>query len=240
MKVTFSKPLFRKRLFLSTKPYYLERTREQGEGDLERLASTKTQECIWLFYEESCDWFNLGLEGGKVNTKEDGNEFYILSFFPVFQSESSRVSHYHTHPKLAEKLEIPLVESRLRNDSDEKIKNSDKIPQFARNLTASWMAEPSIEDIKTYSEISHKYPNLDIDFRIASPYGITIVEIGTSNPGEIQERYSCENSSRNLFNAILSNGDSPVGCISKGIEYLNNAMGDLMDIRFNPRGISFQ
>jgi len=228
----------RKSLFLSTEPYFIKRSREDGEKDLEELVDTEENEGCWLFDTKRERWYNLVEE--HSTTKENG-EIVELSCQNIsleatgeMQLMVGNCSHYHTHPKrIGEtfKRQIKQIESTL--DKPLSVRKERSIDcAVAINISL-----PSIDDIRAYKNISNILPALNVDFRIASPYGLITV-VFKKSAKKANEIYQTYDKMRNNGLEVIYSKDAFYSpeyeshAVLQGIKYFRSEMKQHLRIDF--------
>ena len=208
--IKFKKPWFRKRLYLSTKPYFMGRDLESGEKDLERLVDSGKVEGAWIFNSDNSIWFNIG-----YRTAPNRMSCYGLD---LEKMNINSATHYHTHPKIAGKRR-PITNRTLDVRFDPKIESVGR-------------AIPSPLDIESYIDIVRYNPKCDIDFRIASSEGIITVDFADAR-GYAATLY------RRIINKILpevafSFKDTRLG-ISNMVDVINQEMRGMFSVSMRYR-----
>lgn len=91
--ITLKKPLFRRKLYLSDSPYFMERTEEEGEQDLFKIVKNAKREHNWTFFPETTTWVSHTPE---YAVDDDGLSVTIqLLGDTPFGTEQV---YYHIHP----------------------------------------------------------------------------------------------------------------------------------------------
>ena len=229
----------RKTLFLSTKPYYLERSREDGETDLERIVDKADDEGCWLFDADNSRWYNLvkghfktGVEYGELSW---GCENISLRKAGKNVLELGKCTHYHTHQANVREY---LKHLELNKKIDNKLSEKDKrVIDCSTNVTISI---PSVTDIFCYSVILTKIPTLNIDFRIASPHGMIKVKFKNEATNVNEAALAYEKMFKDGLELSYSkrkfySEEYERHAISRGIYFLRERLKDHMDINFTFR-----
>jgi len=186
-------PFWRRSLYLSTHPYFMIRNQNAGELDLEKLAINAKFEGVWIFSHDRSMWLNLGhitktLRYGKQDVVEASvahHDYNLIQW-------GRKLTHYHIHPKFAEE---DIFKQLINTPRAQELKSNPSMYRetvgFARNLAAKQVSTPSIEDIKAYTYLIRANSDCQIDFKIASPYGMLSVEFsGHAHLHEAVEMYS--------------------------------------------------
>ena len=97
-------PVFRSKLFLSDKPYIIEKEQKEGEKKLIKLCSTAEREEAWEYYKETNVWIHLTCQ----HKKEYNSETKIAQIRcqpnrteptkEIMGCLGSEVVKYHIHP----------------------------------------------------------------------------------------------------------------------------------------------
>ena len=164
-EITFKKPLLRQRLYVSTKPYFLKRSRGEGEKDLERLVDTSKSEDCWLFDSNNSLWYNLAYATEEIPHEKEGINGLRTKILPLDLTNFEKTSHYHFHPKTKEE-ELKQITNHT---------NDQRTREVMANYATFDLAIPSSQDISQYLTILKENPTSSVDFRIASPRGIIII-----------------------------------------------------------------
>lgn len=93
------KPLFRRKLYISDRPYYLERSEREGENDLTKIARKAIREDSWIFYKDIGRWIHLPNKHFEEHTAIGVNMGASMPFIQSTDAGSVAV-HYHIHPDL--------------------------------------------------------------------------------------------------------------------------------------------
>lgn len=233
---------FRKLLFLSTEPYFIVRSREDGEKDLERLVDTEENEGCWLFDARRSRWYNLVNE--YFIKVEDGEivklECHTISLKATGKRglEVENCSHYHTHPRSIGELFKRQIKQREAS-FDKPI--SEKGKRFIDRSVAINLSIPSETDIETYKYILTEVPTLDIDFRIAFPHGLIKV-VFKKGAKEANETYQAYHTMRERGLVVKHSKSSFYSeeyerhAVSQGINYIRSEMKQYLKINFKFRG----
>ena len=96
--LSISRPLFRRKLYISNSPYYLERSQEDGEKDLVRLAKKARREDGWTFYEDTKRWLHLTNGHSEMEEKGIRNMEVSCTLIEGPCVLGSDPTHYHLHP----------------------------------------------------------------------------------------------------------------------------------------------
>ncbi len=173
----FHKPKYTTKLFPSSQPYYMDKDRDSGERDLERLADTDRYEGLWLYSPEAKRWYNF--------TNEISENCVIMYTSRKLSALGKRLSHYHTHQTKGKikserkQRAIKTFLAKLKNNPNnysalERVIN-------ARSLTKELYEKggslPSEQDIKLYFSLSKKNPECEMDFNITTSRGILTLKI---------------------------------------------------------------
>jgi len=229
----------RKTLFLSTRRYYLERSREDGEKDLERIVDNADDEGCWLFDADNSRWYNLVKGHLKTGVEYEelpwGCENIFLGKAGKNVLELGNCTHYHTHQANAREYSKQLLLNRqLNKNLSEKDK---RIIDCNTNIAISI---PSEKDILTYACILTISPNLNIDFRIASPHGMIKVKFKNEATNVNEAALAYEKMFKDGLELSYSkrkfySEEYERHAISRGIYFLRERLKDHMDINFTFR-----
>ena len=231
----------RRELFLSTKPYFIKRSREDGEKDLEGLVDSEENEGCWLFDARKSRWYNLIEEYYKTVTEDrillPGCYTVNLRTTGDLKLELESCSHYHTHPRQIGE-EVKRQKKLEKTSFDRSISEREK--RFIDCSVAINSSLPSEVDIMTYKQILTEFPTLDIDFRIASPQGLIIVSFkkGAREANETYQAYHRMSESGIRIKHLEDKFYSPEyerQAISQGIKYIKNEMKKYLNIDFRFR-----
>lgn len=221
--IDFKKPLFRKKLYLSTKPYFLKRSREDGEKDLEKLVDTSNCEGCWLFDIDNSVWLNL-VSATEQIPHDKGINGLRAKLFPIDFTYFESFSHYHFHPKTKE----DELKQTMAYSTNQKAK------EIMENYAAISLAIPSSKDISEYLKIIRKKPSF-VDFKIASPRGIITINFDKLDEFDSpKKRYSEVTTAKNVT-GIAVKARNPNEAILQGINYINEAMKPIFIMRFEYR-----
>lgn len=178
--VTFLKPWFRKKLFLSDTPYFLRKSREEGERELFALAcSPQTrEEGGWLFSSDDKSWYNLREQAGTTYNDAENKETHFYHKRSVdFSSIGQCLSDYHIHPR-GDGTFLQRDFQRLSQDAAFRVLSSDEqqlVRAVKTNYAAVQTALPSSWDIDSWQHAFTLYsPACALDFRIVSPAGVLV------------------------------------------------------------------
>jgi len=175
----FRKPLIKKKLHTSNFPYVFKKDREQGEKELSDLVETSNKECVWLYSADDSLWYSIGFETIKKE-KEGTIRLGVVTYDVDMSKIGKNVSHYHIHPKYAENESYKMTMKDARKEDKYKKKNPIEQKAFEKiiqNSIAIIASIPSKEDIDAYVYFFSKYSKkCELDFKIASPYGVLTVE----------------------------------------------------------------
>lgn len=168
-------PLYTRRLFPSSKPYHMNKSREEGERELERLADSEKYEGSWIFLPATSQWVNFC-----------SNIFERQADLPTTKISNlgNDLTHYHTHQtkgrskkEQKEKLTRCYLDV-LRNNPDrtalQKVQDAESLE---KEVSATGHALPSSQDIKAYITLTKENPKCKLDFKIASSRGTITVKI---------------------------------------------------------------
>jgi hypothetical protein len=194
-KIIFKRPRFRRKLYVSKKPYLLRKGQCEGEKELSDLVLKAKRESIWIYSHNNETWYNITKKNGAV-TKRDGTKQLSARAHSVSLSQVGKnVTHYHIHPQFVEKIETEKIREKivgihpLYHTLPEP--ESKMIHNAFRNTTAVRISIPSVGDIREYAAVTELNKDCNLDFRIVSPHGIIIAAIygNTENPDEFAEEY---------------------------------------------------
>ncbi|MDP3989845.1 MAG: hypothetical protein Q8Q01_01420 [archaeon] len=231
----------RKKLFLSTEPYFIKRSREDEERDLEELVDTEENEGVWLFDAKGSRWYNLVQRQSKL---EENGEIVELSCETIpleavdgMQLKVENCSHYHTHPlKIGEIFKRQIKQRETTSDKP----LSEKEKRFIDCSVAINLSLPSLDDIRTYKNILKRLPVLEIDFRIASPHGL-ITMVFKNGAIEADETYQNYHKMRENGLQVTHSKDwfysseYESHAVLQGIQYFRSVMKPYLKIDFKFR-----
>ncbi len=171
----FKKPLYTRKLFPSSQPYYMDKDRDSGERDLERLADSDKYEGSWLYSPEAKRWYNFASEIAEKTATVPTSKISSLR---------NELTHYHTHPntgRLCKEQKEELTRCYLdvlRNNPDRTAKqNVQDAESLEKETSGTGYALPSAQDIKTYIQLTQENPKCKLDFKIVSSSGTMTIKI---------------------------------------------------------------
>ena len=170
--------LFRKKLFLSKKPYVLLKAREDGEAELEALAAKAKLEGAWLYAFDTGAWINLTAGYSSENSRF-GVSYQVQQRSIDLTDFGKRFTHYHTHPRGAVDHLRRLIRKHIKsidfvlNHHQFGLVSGYEIYKYLQSV----INIPSSIDIKSYFDLKIKNPYVELDFVIISPFGYTITRI---------------------------------------------------------------
>jgi hypothetical protein len=176
-----------KKLYISTKPYEIGKSREKGELDLLELADKADKEGAWDFSHDRSCWYNLAvghavLESGGLEVKKD-----IKDHSPY----GRRVTHYHTHPYCIEKKIIQLLESGTKSKhihekfSSEYFKTVSALITCIPSALSIYGRSYNPNDIRSAVIDIKNSPGCELDFAVASGSGVMRYSIQDTDLAEV-------------------------------------------------------
>ena len=159
-----------KRLYVTRfSPVYLRKRRYYGERDLLKLAREEKSEALWLYCHDDSTWYGIG---GLSVERETGPE--VIDYVFDYSQLGRRFSRYHTHIK-------SFVEKSLEDFQRSKKKGKFLIKRrflddYAEKASEVLTAIPSTNDVRAGLRALKRLSTGSLDFRIASPYGITNID----------------------------------------------------------------
>ena len=171
--IRFRKPLLRRRLFVSTSPYCLQKSLLQGGEDLERLCKTSAHEGVWLYAHETQAWYSITKSTSRRETESIvaySAEQYCVDLSPL----GRRVTHVHTHPAAAYKTLVKQL-ARLRDHPRALAGRPIGTGGWPHYRYANGVFNvPSAQDMNAYFELKRLNPQTDLDFLIFTPIGLCL------------------------------------------------------------------
>lgn len=224
--IDFKMPWFKRKLYLSTKPYFMIKNREAGEKDLEALAHSEEIEGAWLFNSDDSSWYNIGY---KTFTEESGLTIGVKTYTPDV-SRMGSTTHYHIHPQSIEKKFYNELIAE-RNAKGLTIKESD-----IRRFVAINMVLPSTTDILCYLKFLEFNIGCAVDFRIVSPYGVTRVDYDCIPSIGAIERYRKARGDKIRMNIVLRSCQDTKSAVLSTLDKINQEMKEVFRIAIDYRG----
>lgn len=169
-----------KNLYLSTDSYFIAKSREDGEKDLEHLADTGDTEGSWLFAADHSEWYNTCWKRTGESARVYVTQFSFLG---------KEVSHYHTH---VIGREVQTITDQLADiaKSQASLGDTKQEPEdFGRKLSEACISFPSGADIEYYVKLLKINRNCKLDFKIASPRGLMTIKFDEQPNLDNLERY---------------------------------------------------
>lgn len=175
-------------LYINCKPYSIKRAEETGEQDLVRLAHEVPYEGSWFYTPKNSSWYHIS-EGHEEEFGEHGLfKFSSIQMEGSLKIPGNEIVHYHTHPKAAGEHMATYVWSEIERKMGGI--DTDTVKKFIDASMYLHLAFPSTEDVETYTIYSQDLKNrgpISFQGRVASPIGITTVEIIDQSEGVITE-----------------------------------------------------
>ena len=203
-QVEFTSNPFQRHLRLSTNPYYIKLSQERGERDLEKLVRKGKTEGSWIFFPSEDMWFNTVYAWEET---DDCVSASSLMFGPQDVGlDADSMIFYHTHPASARRL---VHENNLERSERQ-----------LERMVAVHLSFPSSRDLYSFVETCRKYPQVDYEFRIASPYGMTSFELSSSY------NFSEDEYRRLRWNALEATWDAetPLDVQSQALNLMNSQL----------------
>ena len=163
--VTLREPMLRNALYISNKPYILERPYVMGMQDLHELAVNAKMEATWLFNGQSL-WYGITLE--QFDAAMDGRLSGCKHMLFDFAQIANEVTHIHIHPK---KLSYTNVEDVMWKIQGLTYFQAYRIARLAVFAT---FCMPSAGDFNAYQRILdfHQRSPVKIKFKVVSELGV--------------------------------------------------------------------
>ncbi len=190
------RPAGRKRLYVTMfNPVYLRKRLYYGERDLLKLAMEESSEALWLYCHDDSTWYCIGALSVESETGLELNDY------PFDYSQlGRRFSRYHTHTK-------SFVEKSLEDFQRSKKKGKFLIERrflddYAEKASEVLTAIPSTNDVRAGLRTLKRLSKGSLDFKIASPYGITDIDFEIAGPEEQILREYAHHLSNLLLNEL--------------------------------------
>ncbi len=165
-------------LYINCKPYSVKRSVKDGERDLVRLAHEVPYEGSWFYTPKDSTWYHVS-RGHEEEFGERGLfRFSSIQGCNNLTIPGNEIIHYHTHPKRAGEHMTTYAWTELERKME-----GIEVDTVKKFLTASmylYSAFPSVPDVRLYQEWSQLFKEqgpIIFQGRVASPIGITSVEI---------------------------------------------------------------
>ena len=226
-----------KKLYISTKPYEIRKSREKGELDLLELADKSKKEGAWAFLHDRTCWHNITighkvLENDRLSVATDVKDYSIYG---------RRVTHYHTHPYCVEERYRQCFESLaklMRNYEQqglEFMKTASALMNcFPSALSLAWGAEPNNNDVGMSVYAMKNSQGCELDFAVVSASGVMRYNIHDMQIAEFQYADAHDHIiSRRARHIRKRNGKSEV--IAEVVDSMNCRLEDIMTFEFIPR-----
>lgn len=177
-KVVFDSLPENSSLIVNTKSYRIKKSQKQGESELVRLSREVPSEGVWFYDSSKSIWYNI-LKSSRKKLYKDGFFHFESEIRHVkFNQLGSRLVHYHTHPLESAKCLFPLMEERFEEDIIEKVGMKRNLIKMGLSIASCLsVALPTEDDLIVYRQIEDIYPKIDLTTKIASPLGITLVDV---------------------------------------------------------------
>ncbi|MFH0701224.1 MAG: hypothetical protein V2A62_02185 [Candidatus Woesearchaeota archaeon] len=182
-------------LYINCKPYSIKRTEKEGEEDLVRLAHEVPYEGSWFYTPKDSTWYHFS-EGHEEEFGQNG--LFRLSSIQRGGSlniPGEEIVHYHTHPKRAGEHFVLWAGTEVERNMagvDASVVN-----KFMAACMYLYSAFPSDSDVEMYREWSQQ--PVSFQGKIASPIGITKVEIVDQDEDIVKEYHTLH---KNLMNLL--------------------------------------
>jgi hypothetical protein len=206
----FKRPLFRKKLFVSTRPHFFDKDRAEGEKDLEDLVFEGKHEAVWVFSVEENRWFNLAEKLLKKVTPRSV-EYEVMCRGFESGSAEGEMTHYHTHPLIAFREAKRNIATRIKSNEYLRLSKSTFRPPSNIEINAYLMrvlSIPSPADIQSYVRIKDRNKNKAIDFVILSPFGYTLCNLTNASSTDCEKYQSLHRAIPDFFNYTYNISDT--------------------------------
>ena len=202
-------------LYPSTDLYFIERSRQDGEADLERLVDAVEQEGCWLFTPNTSRWYNIST--GQWD--EYGNKNMLIKkrasiAIPIVSQMGGIATLYHTHPRNL----YYQAQKAFTNGTD----NAPKvIPEDYMKCQEIQTSFPSSGDMSGFMNFLRLNQDSHIDFRLVSPQGSMQIKFYDGyNPEQVLYQYTLSNNVGKVVDNALKYQETR-DAISKMIERIN-------------------
>ncbi len=175
-------------LYINCKPYSVKRSVKDGERDLVRLAHEVPHEGSWFYTPKDSTWYHVS-KGHEEEFGERGLfRFSSIQGCRNLTMPGTEIAHYHTHPKRAGEHMATYAWTELERKMEGI--DADTVKKF---LTASMYLHstfPSDTDVEMYllwSQSFKEQGQLSFQGKVASPIGITTVQLVDESEEVIKE-----------------------------------------------------
>ena len=216
-------PIEQSKLYVSTTPYKIQKSRKEGEIDLADLAKISELEGGWLFSPLDKMWYNA-----TQRTEQSAISRLVTMEDEGYIALGKQLSHYHIHPKCIEKPLLNLCHNIASFGA------SLLDPKYFNNFAAAFSSLPSSTksggDIAASEKVIKLNPDCDLDFRITTSYGTV-----TLNFLDKKVKSAYEDANMNcLRNQKLLEEDTPEKAIENVVSQINREMQGKLELSFSP------
>lgn len=226
----------KKKLFLSDKPYSINKEAKEGEKELVGIArSERTErEGAWIYSKELNRWYNIVSKHFREEDSE-GVTLGVVQYKFRWNQLGKNFTHYHIHPAIMEKH---LIEARISSAEQAGV-SGEELDIFSRGvpyIAAIITAIPSNGDVKGYLDEAIHNSDCKIEFKIISPHGTTTAQV---NPTKYELNAILSNYER-TFSDLTLEGSAIKFCefgnidasIVRVIEEINRRMGGALTLEY--------
>lgn len=190
-QIIFRKPRFRKNLFISKKPYFFEKSQQEGIKDLKILANRAYNEGAWIFSPQNSIWFNVTKDYSRTSSSNRRVNFSVSQHNIDLRQFGREVIHYHIHPYRAYSLSEHFLHENYKNKS---MLFQDFIEESPYEGVAITLLEkifhlPSSQDLETYLDLKMSNREVSIKAGIIAKTGCSNIDIVSPRKGQTYESW---------------------------------------------------